>query len=33
MESALVVDMYAKCGDVEDSLKVFEKMLEIKVVS
>lgn len=32
MGSALV-DMYANCEDVEDSLKVFEKMLERNVVS
>ena len=32
MGSALV-DMYEKCGDVEDSLKVFDKMIERNVVS
>jgi pentatricopeptide repeat protein len=32
MESALV-DMYAKCGNVKDSLKVFEKMFERNVFS
>lgn len=32
MGSALV-DMYANCEDVEDALKVFEKMLERNVVS
>ena len=32
MRSALI-NMYEKCGDVEDSLKDFEKMLERNVVS